>query len=134
MTTLTLIQCTATKRDGTHAAKQLYDESTYFRKMRAWAESRDCEYAILSAKHGLVDPDERLTDYDERGVSSNLAKQIAGKLSNRGVDTIHICAGRDYTDALIPECEAVGIDCINHFAGKGIGKRMQLLKQRTDNP
>jgi hypothetical protein len=104
----------------------------YFRKMRAWAESQSCGWAILSAKHGLVDPDDQLTDYDERGISERMANKIATELSARGVDTIHICAGRGYTDSLIPACESRGIDCINHFAGKGIGKRMQLLNEATE--
>jgi len=57
---VTLIQCTNSKRDSVALARNLYDESRYFRLMRAWAEDRGDPWFILSAKHGLVPPGELL--------------------------------------------------------------------------
>jgi len=130
---ITLIQCTNTKRSGVHKAKNLYDESNYFRIMRAWARSVGNPWYILSAKHGFVPPSQRIADYDERGLSVQQAKEIATKLDNAGVTEVLITAGKDYTDPLTPELERVGIDVIEVCRGKRIGERMAELKERTQN-
>lgn len=131
MNEVTLIQCTNSKRTGTHAARDLYDESDYFVAMREWAKARGTPWFILSAKHGLVHPETAIADYDERGLDAKQATQIATMLVEDGVKTVHLTAGTDYTGVLIPELEARGIDTINHFAGERIGKRQQLLQQMT---
>jgi hypothetical protein len=126
---ITLIQCTDTKRDESAVAKDLYDESRYFRKMRAWARAKRQPWFILSAKHGLVSPHQQLDSYDERGLSEQQAREIADALHRMAVGTVDVTAGRDYTDPLVPELERQGIDVINHFAGEKIGKREQLLAE-----
>ena len=129
---VTLIQCTNTKRDQPAPAKDLYDESAYFRKMRAWAESRDCRWYILSAKHGLLHPGTNVEPYDERGLSEPQAAEIAAKLNADGVERVDVCAGRDYLDPLEPELEAYGIEVVDSFAGLKIGERMSKLDSLTD--
>lgn len=131
MSDATLIQCTDSKRDHPAAARDLYDKSAYFRQMRAWADARGDSWYILSAKHGLVSPKTRLEPYNERGLSESQAETIAAQLHDDGVDTVHVTAGTDYTDPLVPALEARGIDVVNHFAGERIGKRRQLLKHAT---
>ena len=131
MTDVTLIQCTNAKREEPAAARDLYDKSGYFRAMRAWADARGDPWYIVSAKHGLVYPNETLAPYDERGLSEAQAETIATTLSEKGVTTVHITAGIDYTNPLVPALEGRGIDVVNHFAGERIGKRRQLLKQAT---
>jgi len=126
-----LIQCTKSKRDEPTKAKDLYDASDLFCKMRAYAEAKHDEYRILSAKHGLVHPQDRIKPYDERGLSERQAEQIATAVAAWDVDTVEVVAGRGYLDPLIPELEAQGIDVINNFAGIGIGTRKKLLKERT---
>lgn len=132
MESVTLIQCTASKRDEPSQARYLYDESGYFRDMRAWADSRGQPWFILSAKHGLVDPDDVIEPYDERGLSEDQAWGIAQELSEAGVRHVDITAGMDYTDPLIPELEHQGIDVVNHFAGNRIGTRRKLLQEHTE--
>lgn len=131
MTDVTLIQCTSSKRDGEHPARDLYDESAYFRDMRAWADARGDPWLILSAKHGLVHPDEELADYDERGISERQAEQIAMELNAQGYETVHVTAGRDYTEHLVPALESRGVGVVNHFAGERIGTRRSLLQEAT---
>ena len=133
MVDATLVSCTNAKRDHEAPARMLYDESTYFRKMRAWAESRGAPWYILSAKHGLVDPDTPLAPYDERGLSDDQSDRIAEKLAERGVGRVYVCAGRDYLDALTPALEAEGIDVIDPFGGLRIGERMRKLDARIDD-
>lgn len=129
---VTLVQCTASKREGCHPARDLYDESRYFRRMRAWAEARGNPWFILSAKHGLVEPDEVVCDYDERGLDEGLAEAVADELVGRGVSVVDITAGRDYTESLIPALERHGVEVVEHFAGEPIGRREQLLQEATE--
>jgi len=131
MNDITLISCTDAKRDSAAPAKDLYDESGYFCDMRAWANARGEQWFILSAKHGLVDPYETLEPYDARGLSEQQATQIARALSERDVDTVHITAGRDYTDPLTPALEAEGIDVIELCRGMQIGERRSWLQARA---
>lgn len=128
----TLIQCTNSKREGTHPARDLYDDSRYFRRMRAWAEAKDQPWFILSAKHGILHPDDEVSDYDARGLSDEQVGEIAAELVEMGFESVDITAGMDYTDPLVPELERRGVDVVNHFAGKRIGTREMLLEKETN--
>jgi len=129
MSDITLVQCTGTKRDHEAPARMLYDESAYFRKMRAWARSRGDPWYILSAKHGLVAPGEPLAPYDQRDLSDAQAERIATQLSERGVTRVYVCAGRGYLDPLTPALESQGIDVVDPFAGLQIGERLSKLDE-----
>jgi len=128
---VTLIQCTNSKRSEKSKAKNLYDESAYFRAMKQYANAKNDEWYILSAKHGLVEPETELEPYDEFGLSETQAADIAHKLDGFGVDVVEVVAGSKYTDPLIPELEARGIDVINNFAGLKIGERLEKLNIKT---
>lgn len=128
---VTLIQCTDSKRKQPAPARLLYDESSYFRAMREWAEAHDRPWYILSAKHGLVPPERRLGPYDERGISEEQAQRISRELWQQGYDVVHITAGRDYTNHLVPALEGRRIEVVNHFAGDRIQVRENKLKQET---
>lgn len=131
MKEVTLIQCTDSKLKTKAKAKDLYRKSRFFKTMRRWAEARGEPWYILSAKHGLVDPETTLEPYDERGLTEEQAKTISMQLKDDGVDTVHITAGRDYTGPLIPELEARGIDVIEHCAGCRIGERRKRLAEKA---
>ena len=133
MNQITLIQCTDSKRVGTHLARELYDESSYFQAMREWAEYRGDPWYILSAKYGLLCPNEIVSDYDEMGITPLQAEDIANQIASANISTVHITAGRAYTNHLIPELEKRGIDVINHFSGERIGKRKQLLNEAVED-
>ena len=53
---LVLVGCCEAKLPGRHRAADLY-QSPLFRRGRAYAEAAGYEWAILSAKHGLLLPD-----------------------------------------------------------------------------
>lgn len=58
-----LVACAKTKLDHRAPARDLY-VSPLFKAARAFAERNYHEWWILSAKHGLVDPDTELDPYD----------------------------------------------------------------------
>ena len=59
-----LVGCVKGKRSSPAPARDLYT-SPLFLKRRAFVEPTCDRWFILSAKHGLVDPDEILAPYDE---------------------------------------------------------------------
>jgi len=122
-----LIQCTKSKRDQPAKASDLYDESTYYCKMRQYAAATGYSWFILSAKHGLLEPGEHVEPYDEFGLTEQQAETAAEDLADAGFDVVEVIGGRKYTNPLTPELEAKGIDVIEKCAGLSIGKRMSRL-------
>lgn len=128
---VTIIQCTDSKRNEKAPARELYDESGYFCDMRDWAKSRNVPWYILSAKHGLVNPNTVLEPYNEFGISESQSETIAEQLHEKGIKVVYICAGMKYTGPLIPSLENIGIDVVNPFSGMGIGERRNKLQIET---
>jgi hypothetical protein len=121
-----LIQCVSSKADEPLPAKELY-QGQYFDAMRRYAEATGDEWRILSAKHGLVHPDETLYPYDEFGLTEQQAREIAQSLADKGVDSVKVIAGKKYTNPLTPELEAHGIDVVELCRGMLIGERVSKL-------
>jgi len=132
MSKAVLVQCTDSKRDVKSKAQNLYDESTYFCKMRAYAIATGEPWFILSAKHGLVHPDTEIEPYDEFGLSVSQSQKIAEQLKLKGYDEVEIIAGNKYTGTLTPELESHGIEVIELCRGMGIGERMSRLDVLTE--
>jgi hypothetical protein len=63
MTRIALVSCTATKLPRATPARDLY-RGTWFSLARAWAETFADRWYILSAQHGLVNPDRVIAPYD----------------------------------------------------------------------
>ena len=129
---IVLIQCTNSKRDEPAPARNLYDQSYYFRDYRSYAETFGDEWYILSAKHGLLKPETVIEPYDERGISEEQAIAIADYLAGRVTanTTIELLAGMDYTDPLVPELERqTPADVVEPHRGLPIGKRRQKAQQ-----
>lgn len=127
-----LVQCTNSKRDKPAPARDLYDESDYFRDYRSYAEAFADEWFILSAKHGLLEPRTVIAPYDERGIGKEQAIAIADFLVDRTTaeTTIELMAGMDYTDPLVPELErCTSADVVEPHRGLRIGKRRQKAQQ-----
>lgn len=61
---LALVACSARKLDHAAPAKELY-QGDLFKKQRTWLEKTDVPWAILSAKYGLVMPDDVIEPYEQ---------------------------------------------------------------------
>jgi hypothetical protein len=99
--------------------------------MREYAEATGEPWKILSAKHGLIDPEDVIEPYDAFGLSKVQCKRIAAELDRQDVTTVKIVAGKKYTNPLTPELEAYGIEVIELCRGQRIGERLQTLKTLT---
>lgn len=131
--TVVLVQCTKSKRDGTHPARDLYDESSYFRKQRAYANAVADQWFIQSAEYALVHPDEEIESYNTH--ASDLSRpdawawNITDDLQRRVPQsaTVEILGGAAYADPLTPCLEKRGFEVHEPLRGLGIGKRQQML-------
>jgi len=134
-----IVQCTNAKRNGSHPALDLYDESTYFKKQRRFARELGDYWFIQSAEHGLVEPSTTIESYDTHAGDiddpESWAADIAEDLTDSPLkpgDTIVVLGGSDYADPLVPELERLGYDVIEPLRGLSIGERMSRLDEMVD--
>ncbi|MFA1609876.1 DUF6884 domain-containing protein [Halobellus rubicundus] len=135
-----LVSCVKTKRDEPAMPKELYT-SDYFEKMHFYAEQYHDDWWILSAKHGLLDPDgEPIEPYDETlsgarvATKREWAERVAGQLDEEGLlsddVTLVLHAGKDYYEELLPLIEDRGVSVEIPTEGLRIGKTKAWYKER----
>jgi hypothetical protein len=135
-----LVSCVKTKQDEPATPKNLYT-SSYFGKMRAYAERYHDDWWILSAKHGLLYPDsDPIEPYDETLSGAQAARKrewaekVAKQLDTEGLlsedVTLVFHAGKDYYDELLPLIEDSGVSIEIPTEGLGIGETQAWYKER----
>ena len=140
MTEVGLVSCVKTKRDEPAAPKNLYT-SDYFEKMRSYAEQYHDDWWILSAKHGLLDPDgEPIEPYDETLSGARVVKkrewaeQVAEELDDEGLlseeVTLVLHAGKDYYEELLPLIEGRDGSVEIPTEGLAIGEKKSWYNER----
>jgi hypothetical protein len=129
---IVLVQCTNSKRDGTHPARDLYDESDYFVKQRAYARQAE-GWFIQSAEYGLLAPGDEIESYDAHANDLDdpeaWGEEIAADLAARVPTdaTVEILGGAAYADPLTPALEKRGFEVKEPLRGQGIGTRKRSL-------
>jgi hypothetical protein len=133
-TKIGLVACSAGKLDRPAPARDLYT-SQLFRKASAYAAATCDRWYILSAKHGLVTPDEILEPYDLRLGSKDPAvpsidawaqrvrDQLRDELSSVPGVLLVALAGKQYRTALRPGEWPFAIP----MEGLGIGQQLGYL-------
>jgi hypothetical protein len=135
-----LVSCVKTKREEPAVPKDLYT-SAYFEKMRSYAEQYHDDWWILSAKHGLIDPNcDPIEPYDETLSGAGVAKkrewaeEVAEQLDERGLlsedVTLVFHAGKDYYGELLPLVEDSGVSLEIPTEGLAIGETQAWYKER----
>lgn len=102
---IVLVGCVKTKHAVRSAAKDLYC-SPLWRCRRAYAENLGCPWYILSAKHGLLHPYERIDPYDlalndlragaRRAWSSRVLDELGSRVPSLRDKLVEIHAGATY--------------------------------------
>lgn len=134
MKEICLVACAASKRVAPAAARDLY-VSPLFEKSRDYAERAFDRWYILSAKHGLLRPDERTEPYDEtlNRVKRDQRRQWADCVlrdllrRTRPGDVVTILAGRKYRDDLVPRLQEHGREVRIPMEGLRIGEQLSWL-------
>lgn len=136
-----LVSCVKTKREEPAAPRDLYT-SAYFEKMREYAEKEHDEWWILSAKHGLLDPDgTEVAPYEETLTTAGKATQrqwaqtVFGELEEQSLLTENSClvlhAGTAYYEELLPLLEETAVGEIQiPCEGLQIGHRLAWYNDR----
>ena len=123
------------------AARYAYT-STYFRICVEFADKFDLGWYVLSAKHGLINPDFIITrDYDATISSINSKTVLIRKMSRQATllnltsysKVISLC-GSHYNAVLTQATERLGIDIAIPFPRdmRSIGLRQKWLRRCID--
>ena len=137
--TLGLISCTKSKRNYPCKASKMYSASDLFRKAYSYATKNYDFVAILSAKHGLLFPDDKIEPYNLtlNDMNSQIRKEWTEKVFNQmksrlrlgDYDRVFFHAGEKYRELLKPKLENVGIQCEVPLEGLSIGKQKAWYKE-----
>ena len=130
-----LVACCGPKLSVAAPAADLY-QSALFKKSKRYAEAFGDRWFILSAKHGLLDPQRVIKPYDETlsGMpqvdrmrwSYAVEEQLLGAGLERN-DELVVLAGNDYCDwiGLVP------YQTTRPMKGLGIGQQLAWLDANT---
>lgn len=129
--TLVLVACCGPKLKGVHRASEIYT-SELFLKSRKWAKREGDAWAILSAKHGVVNPKEEIRDYNvtlnEMAISERRkwGEMVRTQLGQWKFERIVILAGNRYCEWISEEWNVE-----RPMEGMGIGQQLQFLKNEN---
>lgn len=135
---LLLVTCVKSKGPGPAAAKELYT-SPLFRKERAYSEATGLPWFILSAEHGLVQPDEWLAPYErylpdttpsyQRAWGSFVVERLELLMGPLAGKRIEVHASRDYVDAIRNPLESKAAVVVTPLEGLSQGLRLNWYDQ-----
>jgi hypothetical protein len=133
-----LVSCVKSKQNQPAPAKDLYT-SPLFRNLRKYAEDNTDRWYILSAEHGLVDPDQILAPYEKTLNNARKDERLAwgrrvqGRLEAvlpPGAEVIML-AGERYRENLVPFLKSRGHKVSVPLEGMPFGKQLQYLSARN---
>jgi len=110
----------------------------YFRTNRRFAESRGCDWMILSAKYGFMQPDFVIPgNYNvtfarpsaDRISMQELKRQVEEQGLSR-YDEITVLGGRDYVDRVRESLAHTHAKIEAPFAGYGMGQQMHVINEK----
>jgi hypothetical protein len=122
------------KASAPTSAKDLY-VSQLFRGLRKFAETRADAWYILSAEHGVVDPDQVLAPYERtlNTLRKEERQRWAAGVRERLVvmlppgSEIIVLASERYREELVPFLRGQGHTVTIPFEGLSLGKQLQRL-------
>jgi hypothetical protein len=133
-----LIACVAKKLDKPSPAKDLYC-SQWFKTAWTYAKETKCEIYLLSAQHGLIDPNEILEPYECDPRKKKQAERIAWQkmvirqlkqLAPSGTQ-FKIIGGKRYFNGIKESLENDSYEVSTPLKGLGIGWQLNWLKSQT---
>jgi len=137
--TLGLISCTKKKQNYRCKASEMYSASNLFRKAYAYCTKKYDNVAILSAKYGLLLPDEEIEPYNVtlnnmsidqvKKWSDQVFEQFLVKIELRDLGKVYFHAGKRYRQYLIPMLEKMDLKCEAPLKNLGIGKQLAWYKE-----
>lgn len=127
-----LVGCVAKKQTGGAPAKDLY-RSTLWRGRRRYAEATGLPWFILSALHGLVEPDQHLAPYnvalsdltaaDRRAWGARVVVDLAERVPLSGA-VLEVHAGSAYRNAIQEPLRREGAHMTVPLQGLKLGQQL----------
>lgn len=114
--------------------------SPLFRGAKHYAKSRFDKWFILSAKYGLLKPQQRIAPYEKTLKSlsklerSRWTDKVFGDLRRQlaAGDLVTFVAGQEYREFLIPKLKESGVRVAVPLTGVSIGRQLQWLNKLRD--
>jgi len=130
-----LIACSKAKADRPTVARDLY-RGDLFRKAVAYAEAEGGRWFVLSALHGLLNPDAPAAPYDLTLADlSQLERLQWGEAIARDLPAgpLVFLAGKHYREPILasPHMNGRRASCTAPLAGLGIGQQKAWLAARS---
>ena len=129
-----LVSCVSKKLSVPAPARDLYT-SPWFHKARSYVERFGCPWFVLSAKYGLVHPDEVIAPYelalntmgvtDRREWARRVLTQLEPRLTER--QAVVFLAGQRYREFLEQPLRRHGVAVSVPMEGLKIGEQLRWL-------
>jgi cytoplasmic iron level regulating protein YaaA (DUF328/UPF0246 family) len=117
----------------------MYSASDLFRKAYAYAVKNYDFIAILSAKYGLLFPDDKIEPYnltlndmsskEVKEWSEKVFHQMKSRFNLQDFDKVFFHAGKKYRQYLIPKLEEIGIKCEVPLGNLSIGRQLAWYRE-----
>lgn len=136
--TIALVSCVGQKLNVPAPASSLYT-SQWFNLAHKYVEYKECEWYILSAKHGVVAPTQVLEPYEitlnemSKPERQQWAKLVANQLRSLapGGGEFIFLAGEKYREFVIPQLKQWGYTIRVPMQGLEIGQQLQWLAKQV---
>ena len=134
MHTIYLVSCVSKKQMESCKARDMY-QSDWFKKARAFVEPTGMPWYILSAKYGLVSPDDTIAPYEQSlntmaiGDRHAWADQVMEGLNPlvSKDDAVVILAGGRYREFIVPRLQRLAAKVSVPMEGMRIGEQLSWL-------
>lgn len=138
MTDVCFVSCVKGKRDHAAPAKDLY-RSTYFTESKTYAMRRFPRWYILSARHGLVEPDQVIAPYELTlntmpvGERRQWADRVLADILARTAptDALTFLTGTRYHELLVGPLRERGYTVHLPMQGLRFGEKLRWLQQQN---
>ena len=138
---LGLVSCTKSKQSYQCQAGTMYLPSALFRKAYDYSRRHYDSVGILSAKYGLLLPEEVIDPYEltlnRMGVTQRkrwadkVLNQIEEKIGLGNIREVYFHTGNKYREFLIPPLESMGISCIVPLEGLPLGLQLRWYDKKS---
>ena len=137
---LGLLSCTKSKQKDACSAAKMYEPSALFSKAYRYSLKKYDLIGILSAKHGLLLPEEIIEPYEQtlktmrKKQKQKWAIRVNNELSSKfdigNITRVYIHAGKDYREHLLPLIEQRNIEFEIPLKGLTYGRQLKWYNDR----
>lgn len=138
---LGLISCTKSKQTYPCPAAEMYQPSNFFNKAYTYATKYYDKIGILSAKYGLLLPEDQIEPYEltlknmgvqaKRDWTRRVLAQMDERLDLKPSDEVYIHAGKDYRKYLVTALKKRGLTIYVPLEGISFGKQLQWYNSHS---